>query len=87
MILRACTKESSYNANTNIRTIGLALCLETVGPANLGKTIGSIFSFISVGNLAAPLLGGVLYEKAGYSGVFGIGFAVLALDFIMRVLV
>ena len=23
-------------------TIGLALCLETVGPANLGKTIGSI---------------------------------------------
>ncbi|KAF1347796.1 major facilitator superfamily domain-containing protein [Delphinella strobiligena] len=58
-------------------TIGLALCLET----------DQIFSFTSVGNLAAPLLGGVLYEKAGYVGVFGIGFAVLALDFIMRVLV
>jgi len=68
-------------------TIGLALCLETVGPENLGKTIGSIFSFISVGNLVAPLLGGVLYEKAGYPGVFGIGFAVLAIDFVMRVLV
>lgn len=68
-------------------TIGLALCLETVGPANLGKTIGSIFSFISVGNLIAPLLGGVLYKKAGYEGVFGIGFAVLAIDFIMRLLV
>ncbi|KAK2611190.1 hypothetical protein N8I77_004557 [Diaporthe amygdali] len=68
-------------------TIGLALCLETVGPENLGKTIGSIFSFISVGNLLAPLLGGVLYEKTGYAGVFGIGLAVLAVDFIMRVLV
>ncbi|KAL9085037.1 MAG: hypothetical protein Q9165_007778 [Trypethelium subeluteriae] len=81
-------------------TIGLALCLETVGPENLGKTIGSaaiipeatltllkIFSFISVGNLAAPVLGGVLYDKAGYPGVFGIGFAVLAIDFIMRLLV
>ncbi|EMC91601.1 hypothetical protein BAUCODRAFT_160297 [Baudoinia panamericana UAMH 10762] len=68
-------------------TIGLALCLETVGQENLGKTIGSIFSFISVGNLCAPLLGGVLYNKAGYAGVFGIGFAVLAIDFIMRVLV
>lgn len=68
-------------------TIGLALCLETVGPENLGKTIGSIFSFISVGNLASPLLGGVLYKKAGYAGVFGIGFAVLAVDFIMRLLV
>ncbi|CAD0108761.1 unnamed protein product [Aureobasidium uvarum] len=67
-------------------TIGLALCVETVGPENLGKTIGSIFSFISVGNLVAPLLGGVLYKKAGYAGVFGIGFAVLAIDFIMRLL-
>ncbi|KAK8221199.1 major facilitator superfamily domain-containing protein [Phyllosticta capitalensis] len=68
-------------------TIGLALCLETVGSDNLGKTIGSMFSFISVGNLAAPVLGGVLYEKAGYAGVFGIGFALLAVDFTMRLLV
>ncbi|KAK8219318.1 hypothetical protein M8818_001052 [Zalaria obscura] len=68
-------------------TIGLALCLETVGPKNLGKTIGSIFSFISVGNLVSPLLGGVLYKKTGYPGVFGIGFAILAIDFIMRLLV
>ncbi|KAK3628308.1 hypothetical protein LTR56_018700 [Elasticomyces elasticus] len=68
-------------------TIGLALCLETVGPENLGKTIGSIFGFISVGNFAAPLLGGALYEKAGYPGVFGLAFGALALDFIMRLLV
>ncbi|KAK7520798.1 major facilitator superfamily domain-containing protein [Phyllosticta citriasiana] len=68
-------------------TIGLALCLETVGSDNLGKTIGSIFSFISVGNLAAPVLGGVLYQKSGYAGVFGIGFALLAVDFTMRLLV
>jgi len=68
-------------------TIGLALCLETVGPGNLGKTIGSIFSFISVGNLCAPLLGGLLYDKTGYPGVFGIAFAVLAVDFLMRILV
>lgn len=68
-------------------TIGLALCLDTVGPENLGKTIGSIFSFISIGALAAPVLGGVLYQKTGYPGVFGIGFAVLSVDFIMRLLV
>lgn len=29
----------------------------------------------------------MLYEKTGYPGVFGIGFAVLAIDFIMRLLV
>ncbi|KAL8932866.1 MAG: hypothetical protein Q9216_006638 [Gyalolechia sp. 2 TL-2023] len=67
-------------------TIGLALVLDTVGPGNLGKTIGSIFGFISIGELAAPVLGGVVYKKAGYPGVFGMGFAILAIDFIMRLL-
>ncbi|KAL9126988.1 MAG: hypothetical protein Q9175_007822 [Cornicularia normoerica] len=68
-------------------TIGLALVLDTVGPENLGKTIGSIFGFISIGELAAPVLGGIIYKSAGYGGVFGLGFAILALDFIMRVLI
>jgi MFS family permease len=45
-----------------------------------------IFSFISVGELLAPVLGGVLYDKAGYSGVFGLGSGILAVDFIMRIL-
>lgn len=67
-------------------TIGLALVLDTVGPENLGKTIGSIFGFISVGELAAPVLGGVVYRKAGYWGVFGLGLALIAVDFTMRLL-
>ncbi|ORY68176.1 major facilitator superfamily domain-containing protein [Pseudomassariella vexata] len=68
-------------------TIGLAMVLDTVGPQDLGKVIGSIFSFISVGDLLAPVLGGVLYDKTGYTGVFGVASAVLALDFIMRLLI
>ncbi|KAI1801249.1 MFS general substrate transporter, partial [Daldinia bambusicola] len=68
-------------------TIGLAMTLDTVGPQNLGKVVGSIFSFISVGELMAPVIGGVLYEKTGYSGVFGVAAGVLGLDFLMRVLV
>jgi MFS family permease len=46
-----------------------------------------IFSFISVGELMAPVLGGVLYRKTGYAGVFGLGCALLAVDFILRILV
>ncbi len=68
-------------------TIGLAMCIETVGPQNLGKTIGTLFSFISAGSIWAPFLGGLLYNKTGYAGVFGAAFAVLALDLLMRVLV
>ena len=66
-------------------TIGLALVLDTVGPDNLGKTIGSIFGFISIGELASPVLGGVVYKKAGYLGVFGLSLALLAVDFTMRI--
>ncbi|KAI1459647.1 MFS transporter-like protein [Annulohypoxylon moriforme] len=68
-------------------TIGLAMIMDTVGPENLGKVVGSIFSFISVGELMAPVIGGVLYEKTGYSGVFGVAAGVLGLDFVMRLLV
>ncbi|KAI0891968.1 MFS transporter-like protein [Annulohypoxylon nitens] len=68
-------------------TVGLAMVLDTVGPQNLGRVIGSIFSFISVGELLAPVIGGVLYEKTGYSGVFGVAAGVLGLDFVMRLLV
>jgi MFS family permease len=65
-------------------TIGLALIMDTVGSEKLGVTIGSIFSIISVGDLAAPVLGGVMYKKAGSGAVFGMGFGLLAIDFLMR---
>ena len=68
-------------------TVGLAMTIETVGPANLGKAIGTMFSFITVGALWAPFLGGVLYDKTGVPGVLGIALAVLGIDFVMRVLV
>ncbi|KAI1505197.1 major facilitator superfamily domain-containing protein [Biscogniauxia marginata] len=68
-------------------TIGLAMVLDTVGPQNLGKVVGSIFSFISIGELMAPVIGGVLYEKTGYGGVFGVASGLLGLDFLMRLLI
>ena len=68
-------------------TVGLAMIMDTVGVGNLGKVMGTIFSIVSVGELAAPVLGGVLYEKTGFTGVFGLSAGILGIDFIMRVLV
>lgn len=65
--------------------IGGPRCID--GSKILVINVPQIFSFISVGELAAPVLGGVLYDKAGYGGIFGIGAAMLAIDFIMRILV
>ena len=68
-------------------TIGMALIMDTVGSEKLGVTIGSIFSFISVGELLAPVVGGVIYKTAGPNAVLGLGMGLLAIDFIMRLLV
>jgi MFS family permease len=65
-------------------TIGLALLIETVGQENLGKTIGTIFSFCSVAVLFAPVVGGLIYAKSGYTGVFGLGLSLVAIDFVLR---
>ena len=67
-------------------TIGLALVRDTVGPKKLGTTIGSIFGFVSIGQLVAPVLGGLVYSKAGILGIFWMAFAVLVLDSAMRVM-
>lgn len=67
-------------------TVGLALIRDTVGSKNLGLTIGSIFSFISVGELISPVLGGVLYDKAGNLAVFALCFGLLGVDFAARLL-
>ena len=35
----------------------------------------------------SPTVGGILYRKAGYAGVFGLGIALIAVDFLLRLLV
>ncbi|KAH8653234.1 MFS transporter-like protein [Tricladium varicosporioides] len=67
-------------------TIGLALMLDTVGSDRLGVTIGSIFSFVTIGELLAPVLGGIVYDKVGNGAVFGMGFVLLGVDFLLRML-
>ncbi|EPE28815.1 MFS general substrate transporter [Glarea lozoyensis ATCC 20868] len=65
-------------------TVGMALVKDTVGGENLGTAIGSMFSVVSVGELLAPVLGGIVYGKAGNNAVFGMGFGLLGLDILMR---
>lgn len=67
-------------------TIGIAIVIETVGQENLGKTMGTLFSFISVAGLFSPIAGGILYAKTGYMGVFGVGLGLVGIDFMLRVL-
>ncbi|TID25919.1 Ammonium transporter 1 [Venturia nashicola] len=67
-------------------TVGLAICLETVGPSKLGTTIGTIFSIVAVGTDAAPVLGGILYTKFEFWGVFAVCIGLILIDIGLRLL-
>ncbi|KAL8871417.1 MAG: hypothetical protein Q9174_002741 [Haloplaca sp. 1 TL-2023] len=65
-------------------TVGLALLVDTVGRNEIGQVMGFVSIAMSVAILVAPLLGGVVYDRAGYYGVYYMSFALLFVDIVLR---
>ncbi|XWW94321.1 hypothetical protein V2A60_002264 [Cordyceps javanica] len=68
-------------------SVGFATIQDLVGTAELGRVTGSIFSFVSMGQLVAPALGGFLYDLGGMQAIFALSAAILVVDLTMRLLV
>lgn len=68
-------------------TVGLALVVDSVDKQSLGQFLGYIGVSLSLGTMAGPLLGGVIYQSGGYYAVFATAFALIALDVVLRLLV
>lgn len=64
----------------------LALLTDTVGQAGIGQAVGIIGIPMSVGPIVGPLLGGVIYAQGGYYALFGLMFAMLGVDALLRLL-
>jgi MFS family permease len=64
--------------------VALALMADTVSGEESGKAIGYVSLATSLGVLVAPLIGGVVYEQSGYYAVFGVTFAVIGFDILLR---
>lgn len=73
-------------AGSIIYTAGLALIADSVRPDEVGSWIGFVLSGMTFGNLVAPWLSGIVYERAGYFAVFSVIFGIIAFDFLLRVL-
>lgn len=67
-------------------TVGLALMSDTVPEEEIGQAMGYIAMAYSVASVVGPLLGGVVYEHAGYYAVFAMGFAIIGLDICLRLI-
>jgi MFS family permease len=66
--------------------VGLALLADTVPQDQLAQASGWLSLGMSLGILIAPLLGGVVFDHAGYNAVFGMAYALIGLDVVLRLL-
>ncbi|KAH9823750.1 Major Facilitator Superfamily [Teratosphaeria destructans] len=64
--------------------VGLALLVDTVGSDEVGQAMGYIGLSMSLAILLAPLLGGIVFDKAGYYAVFAMAFGLIGLDIVLR---
>ncbi|KAI6837740.1 MFS general substrate transporter [Hortaea werneckii] len=64
--------------------VGLALLVDTVGPDGIGQAMGYVGMSMSLAILLAPLLGGIVFDLAGYYAVFAMAFGLIALDIVLR---
>ena len=65
---------------------GLALLTARSKHGGIGKTIGYVTTGTSLGELAGPLLGGTIYQFAGYWALCAVAMTVVGLDVVLRVL-
>lgn len=66
-------------------TVGLALLADTVDHETIGQAMGYVSMSMSVAVLVAPLLGGVVYARVGYHGIFYMAFGLIVFDVTLRV--
>jgi MFS family permease len=57
-----------------------------VPQGQLAQATGWVSLGMSLGILISPLLGGIVYEHAGYNAVFGMTYALIGLDIVLRLL-
>lgn len=71
-------------SGTAIWTLGMALICDTVPTERIGTIIGYVMIGWSIGTVAGPLAGGLLYDSLGYHSVFVFALILTGLDFFFR---
>ncbi|KAK3986317.1 major facilitator superfamily domain-containing protein [Cladorrhinum sp. PSN332] len=64
-------------------SVGLALLVDTAGN-DIGYSMGYVNIAMSVGLLISPVIGGAVYDAAGYYAVYYIAFAIICCDIALR---
>lgn len=66
--------------------VGLAIVADIGDSTNIAYLMGYPGIGLSMGLFAGPLVGGIMYDRVGYNGVFYVCFGILAVDIILRLI-
>ncbi|OGM48148.1 hypothetical protein ABOM_002923 [Aspergillus bombycis] len=69
-------------STSSVFTIGYSLLLNTVGSNHIGSALGFTNLGLSLGLFAGPIIGGFIYDIAGYVAVFTPAFALITIEII-----
>jgi len=67
-------------------TVGLAVLVDSVDRDEIGRWMGTAMSCNNIGIIIAPLIGGVVYDRAGKMAVFAIMISLGGIDIVLRLL-
>lgn len=67
-------------------TAGLALMADTVKPTEIGQMVAWVSLSLTLAELVAPPLGGIVFNKGGYFPVFYMSFGMIIIDIMLRAL-
>ncbi|KAI8629885.1 MFS transporter-like protein [Xylariaceae sp. FL1651] len=67
-------------------TVGCALLVDTMG-SSVGVAMGYVNISMSIGLLLSPVIGGAVYNTAGYRAVYYVAFGIVGLDVVLRLVV
>ncbi|KAK2785629.1 hypothetical protein FQN53_007562 [Emmonsiellopsis sp. PD_33] len=65
-------------------TVALAMLADRVGTAEIGAHFGTVVAARSIATVAGPLIGGIVYARAGYYMVYITAFIFLGVDVVLR---
>ena len=69
-----------------VPTAGLALLVDAVARDEIGGWMGFVYTGLMAGVMVSPLLGGIIYARAGYFAVFAVTLGIIAVPFLMCLL-
>ncbi|TQW00358.1 MFS amine transporter [Cordyceps javanica] len=68
-------------------SVGLALLIDSVDKRHVGRAAGWTSTALTLGILLGPLIGGIVYDRAGNYAVFGICFGLIGIDIVLRLMI